>query len=53
MDDPIYTTSMTQRIADYSKTGIIPGKNLILTFETAKNPLETKVIERLIEGFLI
>ena len=53
MDDPIYTTSMTQRITDYSKTGIIPGKNLILTFETAKNPLETKVIERLIEGFLI
>ena len=53
MDDPIYTTSMTQRITDYSKTGIIPGKNLILTFETAKNPLETKVIERLLEGFLI
>ena len=53
MDDPIYTTSITQRIADYSKTGIIPGKNLILTFESARTPLETKAIVRLIEIYLL
>ena len=53
MDDPIYSTSITQRIADYSKTRIIPGKNLILTFESARTPLETKAIVRLIETYLL
>ncbi len=53
MDDPIYTINLTQRISDYSKIGIIPGKNLILTFETAKTPLETKTIERLIQSCLV
>ena len=52
MDDLTYTTNLTQRISDYSKTGIIPGKNLILTFETARTPIETKAVERMIEVFL-
>ncbi len=53
MDDPIYSSNMTQRISDYSKIGIIPGENLILTFETARTHLETKVIESLIKSFLM
>ena len=53
MDDPDYTERTTQRIADYSKIGIIPGKNLILSFETAKSPLETKVVEGLIGAYLL
>ena len=52
MDDPDYTERTTQRIAAYSKNGIIPGKNLILSFETAKTPLETKAVEGLIEAYL-
>lgn len=52
MDDPDYSEYMIQRIADYSKIGIIPGKNLILSFETAKTPLETKAVEGLIEAYL-
>jgi hypothetical protein len=53
MDNPDYTEGMTQRIADYSKIGIIPGKNLILSLETAKTPLETKVVEDLIGAYLL
>lgn len=53
MDDPEYTERMTQRITDYSKIGIIPGKNLILSLETAKTPLETKVVEDLIGAYLL
>ena len=52
MDDPTYTTNFTQRISDYSKSSIIPGKNLILSFETTSLPLETKSVERLIDVFL-
>ena len=53
MDDSTYTTNLTQRISDYSKTGIIPGKNLILTFETARTPLETKAVEQMIQTYLM
>ena len=52
MDDLEYTVSLTQRFSDYSKCGIIPGKNLIITMETGKIPLETKNVERMIEIFL-
>ena len=53
MDDLEYTSNLTQRIADYSKTGIISGKNLIITMETGKIPLETKNVERMIQAYLI
>ena len=53
MDDPVYAVNMTQKLSEYSKNGIIPGKNLILTFETVKTPVETKAVERLIEAFLL
>ena len=52
MDDPEYTTNMTARISEYAKKGIIAGKNLILTMETAQTPLNTKDVERMIETFL-
>ena len=52
MDDPEYTSHLTRRLAEYSKKGIFPGQNLILTFETATTPLDTKHVERWIEVFL-
>ena len=52
MDDLEYTVNLTQRLSEYSKCGIIPGKNLILTMETGQSPLETKNVERVIETFL-
>lgn len=53
MDDLEYTANLTQRFSEYSKCGIIPGKNLIITMETSKTPLETKAVERLIAAFLV
>jgi len=53
MDDLDYSERFTQRISDYYKIGIIPGKNLILTFETAKTPLGTKLVEEMIEAYLL
>ena len=53
MDDPDYTSSMTQRISSYAKAGIIIGKNLILTMETAQTPLNTKEAELMITTFLV
>ena len=53
MDDPVYTIRMTQRISEYSRNGVILGKNLIITLETASSPIETKSVERLIDGLLV
>ena len=53
MDDPEYSSNLTARISEYLKKGIIPGKNLILSMETADIPLNTKDVERMIEVFLI
>ena len=52
MDNPEYSSHMIRKLSEYSKKGIIPGQNLILTFESATTPLETKHVERLIEVFL-
>ena len=53
MDDLEYTVNLTKRLSDYSKCGIIPGKNLILTMETGRSPLETKNVELMIQAFLV
>ena len=53
MDDSEYTITMTKKISDYSKNGIILGKNLLITLETVMFPLETRTVENLIESFLI
>lgn len=53
MDDPEYTGNMIRKLSEYSKKGILLGKNLILTFETAATPLETQQVERLIDVFLL
>lgn len=40
-------------IADlFNKNGIFPGENLILTYETKKNPLNQKVIKMMIRRYL-
>ena len=52
MDDPDYATSTVFRMKSYMNSGIILGKNLIITEETASNPLGTNEIEAVIENFL-
>ena len=53
MDDLEYTVSLTQRLSEYSRCGIIPGKNLILSFETGIIPLETKAVQQIIKTYLL
>ncbi len=53
MDDPEYTSGLVKRLSLYSQKNIIPGKNLILTMETAELPLNTKEVEKVIAAFLL
>lgn len=52
MDDEIYVEKAIQKITTYEQNGIFPGENLILTYETKKNPLNQKTIMLMIQHYL-
>ena len=52
MDDPEYAEKAVQKIATYENKGFFPGENLILTYETRKNPLNQKSIISIIQHHL-
>ena len=49
MSDPMYLDSFMKRQAAYIRNGMIPGRDVIFTFESADHPLDSKVINRLCE----
>ena len=53
MDDPSYAEKVLQKLSTYEQNGIFPGEQLIITFETRKNPLNQKQISNLIEHYFI
>ena len=53
MDDPDYSQKLVNRLAIYAQKDIIVGKNLILTMETQKQPLNIKVVEKVIAALLV
>ncbi len=53
MDDPFYAENAVQKIATYGQNGMIQGKQLILTYETKKKPLDQRQVLLLIQQFLI
>lgn len=52
MDDPEYARNAIRKIETYEKNGIFPGKNLILTFETSRDVLDMKVVQKLVREYL-
>lgn len=52
MDDTNYVERALEKIALYEKNGIFPGENLIMTFETKKNPINQKMVSLLIKQYL-
>ena len=49
MDDPLYADSFVSKLNIYQRNDIIPGKNLVLTYETRENPLAIQNIRCCIE----
>lgn len=52
MDDSGYVENALQKIALYEQNGIFPGENLILTYETKKNPINQKIVRLMIWQYL-
>ena len=47
MDNPEYSEKAVNRLRLYERNNIYPSKNLIITTETSKLPVNTRQIERL------
>ena len=52
MDDPKYSRNTFTKLDNYISHGIIPGNQLITTFETRIQPLTTDKVVEIIENFL-
>ncbi len=52
MSDPSYADDFVNKINQYISNGIIPGRDLIITFETQNHPLNTSSIKKTILSFL-
>lgn len=52
MDDPNYVDMAIKKINTYEQNEILLGKNLLLTYETKKNPLNSKTIKLIIQHYL-
>ena len=52
MDSPDYMEATLQKLKAYNENGILPGKNLLFTMESASCPLNTRQVENLIREFL-
>ena len=53
MDKQDYARAAVRKIESYQINHIYPGERLIITFETEQNILNSKIIENLIEKYLL
>ena len=51
MDDLEYVMKATTKIQNYAMNGFVPSVNLILTYETLKEPLSLEMIEKTVEYY--
>lgn len=52
MDDIGYARENVDKVSRYEQAGYMPGKNYILTMETSKSPISTRIVRANIEQYL-
>lgn len=53
MDNQEYANSAIKKIDLYAKNGIYLGQNLIVTFESSKKSIDTKIVNSYIDNYLV
>lgn len=53
MDKPSYVHKNNSRLQTYLTHNIIPGKNLIITYETSNHPLDLYTIEKILQVYFL
>ncbi len=52
MDDPEYAARTSEKLRLYAENGFFPGKNLIISMETSKKQLSSKMLKEIIRTYL-
>lgn len=52
MDDAFYANEFVRKMNIYIANGLVPGKDIVMTFETSLNPLDINVIKRVLKELL-
>lgn len=52
-DDPKYAVDNMGKLRAYQKDGLFPGDSLLLTHETMKEPLTIKMVDEIIDRYLV
>lgn len=53
MDNPEYAEKNIEKINNYQQNGIVIGKNMIASFETLGKPLSSRIIQGIINEYLL
>lgn len=53
LDNELYANRNTGKIEKYILNNYIPGKNLILSFETSSHPINAQTIDKMISSYLV
>ena len=53
MDDPEYCERALRKISDYQRSGYHLGENFIATFESKKQPLDMRLLEKLMDHYYL
>ena len=53
LGDEGYSEAQLKKISGYARSGFIPGKNLLLSFESRNRPLDTYYVDAMIDAFLV
>ena len=52
MDDPYYAADFVRKMNTYVANGLLPGRDVILTFETQSNSLDIGVVKKLVKNLI-
>ncbi len=52
MDDPVYVRAAIKKINSYTRNGILPGRELIVTYETANVTLDMQCVAKYAQEYL-
>ena len=53
MDNPSYSQNAYSKLQLYINNGILPGRNLITTYETTNHPLDFDTIEKTLKLYFL
>lgn len=49
MDDPYYANDFVKKINAYISNNLLPGRDVVITYESQNTPLDIKVVKQLVE----